>query len=140
VEIRKNATAIKAVNTQITQVNARVTEVNSRLGGRIDTVAAVNTRQNKAIASVRRQQESLQQGLMFSALLGGGTRTLEVQEAVGSITSGTKIKVKDAGDKFERLLPVLLSSGGLGGSQNGAQGGGGGLFSNPLMLILLLDK
>jgi hypothetical protein len=147
VEIRKNAAGIKAINTQVAQVNGRITEVNSRLGGRIDTVSAVNDRQNKAIAGVKRQQESMQQGLLFQALLGGGKRKATLENAI-TVTEGTttrtvipantEITLKESGDKFEKLLPVLAASGGFGGSSNGSQGGGG-LFSNPLMLLLLLD-
>ncbi len=122
----------RRTRAEIQRVNRKVT----RNTNRIRAQSSLNSRQSKAIKSVRKDVDDTKQLFLLTSLLGGSDRTLELTAQVAdsagdTIAAGTKLEVKEAGDKIDRLLPLLLV-GGLGGK-------GGGMTDNPLMLVLLLD-
>jgi hypothetical protein len=112
--------------------------VNSRaiktVEGRVNAVADANTRQNKAIATLQSDVKSVREISMLLPLLSS--------QKTAELADGTEVLVP-SDDNFSKLLPLLLLSGGLGGT-GGASGGdansGLGGMMLPLVLILASQK
>ncbi len=137
VEIRRNATGIKTINSNVSSLTTSVNTVraeNTRQTRDIRKLTQVNTRQSKAITNLKKDLESTRQQLLLTSLLSGGTKTLEFTADAGPFESGDEIKVKDGGDSLTRLLPLLAFS---GSSSNGTGGGMG--LNNPLMLLVFAE-
>ena len=124
-DVRRNALAIKSNDRDI-----------ARNASRISTVSKVNRSQTKALAKIRKDMEQQQQMALLMTLLDSGKKTYKVEEATFDSSVNprklTEVKLEEKGDSLTKLLPLLMTSGGMGG-------GSGGLTSNPLMLIVLMD-
>jgi hypothetical protein len=101
--------------------------------GRVNSVADANARQNKAIATLQSEVKSVREISMLLPLL-SSQKT--------AVVNGTDVLVP-SDDNFSKMLPLLLLSGGLGGSGGGsgsdANSGLGGMML-PLVLILASQK
>jgi hypothetical protein len=127
--LRRNGTAIKVNIKKIRSLSRRLSDQ-----GR------TNSRQTKAIRSVRKKVDDTIQIFMLLSLLTGGEKTYAIKGYTSSeelpgvvVPEGATVTLKQEEDTLERFLPLLLL-GGLGDTQ------GGDLMSNPLMLILLLGR
>lgn len=114
-------------------VNARAIKT---IEGRVNSVAAENARQTKQMESVRNDLKSLREvSTLLPLLTTQKTATVE----------GTEVLVP-TNDTFSKLLPILMLSGGLGGSSSASASGGassdGGLggIGLPLLLVLATQK
>jgi hypothetical protein len=103
----------------------------SRVNRRVGTVAAtassnarVNASQTKAIRELRAELEQQRQMQMMMTLLDSGTSTLKIESVTNAgrsdteLAVGSEIKVKEQGDKFSKMLPMLLLGGGMGKSND----------------------
>lgn len=109
--------------------------VNSRaiksIEGRVNTVAADAARQAKRMEVVKNDLKSLRE---ISTLL----PLLTTQKS--AVVDGTEVLVP-TNDTFSRLLPILMLSGGLGGtSGSGSSDGGLGGMGLPLLLVMASQK
>jgi hypothetical protein len=92
------------------------------------------------VNTVGRGVESMQGNIQMMTLLPllASPKPLEVTTAttIGgtAVPAGTKLQV--AGDGIMSLLPLLLLSGGLGGSTGSAPAQGGGM-GDPMMMVVL---
>jgi len=120
-DVRRNALAIKSNDRDI-----------ARNASRISTVSKVNRAQTKALAKIRKDMEQQQQMALLMTLLDSGKKTYSVEDVKRTGSEITEVKLEEKGDSLTKLLPLLMTSGGMGG-------GSGGLTSNPLMLIVLMD-
>jgi hypothetical protein len=90
------------------------------------------------VAALNRSFQGVQGNIQMLTLLPllAGPQPIETTSDAGGIPKGTKLQV--AGDGMTALLPLLLLSGGLGGSTSpGSQAPAGGM-QDPMMMIVLL--
>ncbi|MEZ4524254.1 MAG: hypothetical protein R3A46_21860, partial [Thermomicrobiales bacterium] len=101
VEIRRNATGIKTLNSNVSSLTTSVNSVraeNTRQTRNIRKLTQVNTRQSKAITNLKKDLESTRQQLLLTSLLSGGTKTLEFTQAADApFAVGSQIRVKEGG-------------------------------------------
>jgi hypothetical protein len=118
----------------VTKLDADVTALASRLA----KADAVNEGQTTALGKLKKDNDKTKEFFLFMSLLGGFKKvkaTEDIKNASGTVIvpKDTELPFAPAGDKIDKLLPLMLL--GAGGNGNG----GGGMFDNPLMLVLMLD-
>lgn len=107
--------------------------------GRVNAVAG---EQGKLKGEITKLQSGLNDVRSMSMLLPllSSQKTITTSSDVAGIPKDSKVVV-DNGDNFSRVLPLLLFSGGLGGSSGSGGSQSGGLFggdSGGLMTVALL--
>lgn len=106
----------KKIAADFSRVNRRVSSV----AGAARRNARVNTSQTKAIRELRAELEQQRQMQLMMTLLDSGTSKLKIESVTNAdkdeknLVVGTEIKVKEQGDKFSKMLPMLLLGGGMG--------------------------
>jgi hypothetical protein len=119
-----NSAAIKAADVRLRRTEAETSSIGAALRKEVTERKAATDALKKGL------DESRQLGMLLPLL--SPSKTEEV-----TTTSGQKVKaLVDSGDKFSKILPMLLMSGGLGGSGAGGAGGGD---NNMLMMIALIS-
>lgn len=140
----------KRISADVARVKTRVNKNTAR----ISNGARLNRAQSKAIKSVRKDADSTKQLVMLTSLLGGGDKDYKtgnavrmtvpaqaLQDAVTNTTdltltlpADTGLTLKEDGDSFDSLLPLMM----LGGT--GGSGGSGGFMGGDMMSLLILSK
>lgn len=120
--IATNSTAIKSVE------------------GRVNTLSSDTSKLRTDLNKIQGSVNDVRNMSMLMPLL-SSTKTREATADVpgAGIVKGDKVVV-DSGDSFSRILPLMLFSGGLGGSSSG-QSGSGGMFggdSGGIMLVAMM--
>ncbi|NRF65725.1 hypothetical protein HLB44_01875 [Aquincola sp. S2] len=110
--------------------------------GRVNTLSTEQTKLRTDVNKLQGSINDVRNMAMLMPLLTSQTTRTVTTAVGGTINAGDKVVV-DTGDSFSKVLPLLMFSGGFGGSSSGGSGGnsGGGMFggdSGGIMMVALM--
>lgn len=123
----------KQLSSALARVGRDVRRNRSGISNNSRRISSLSRSTRRGISTVKKGMEDNKQMFMLTSLMGGGDKDFKVSNSSDNvkIPNGTTFTLSDEGDKFDKLLPLMMM-GGMGGSK-------GGMMDNPLMMILLLD-